>query len=200
MSKQKTQYKNIFQKNPGVGLDLLNSLLRNEITPNDAARIFNENGINAKVRNIQKLMSNIRNNNIPQSTPNIKPVQPRTKALTKSNADQQITTIRREYESFDFSKIPDIDVIKLLDKHIYDLENVLLDYQNDVVVQKNIIELEMKIADKLHKMRPSSTEFNINDVLRKNDYSTEFIVHMDLKHPSINIKKEWLKFLSEKDR
>lgn len=195
----KSRYQNVFHKNPVIGIDLLNRLLRREISPSKAAKIFNDNGIKAKERNIQIIIKNMREKQNTQSTPNINPVQSRTKAIVKHDPSQEITKIRREYESFDFSKIPNIDPIKLLDKHIYELENLLLMYPNDAVTQKHIIELEMKIADKIFKMRPTDTEFNINDVLRKNDYSTEFIVQMDsLFYPGI--KSKWLKFLSEKER
>lgn len=190
----KSQYKNVFYKNPVIGVDLLNRLLRCEISPRQAVKIFDDNGIKAKERNIQVIIKNMRDKVQSKTTPNIITTQQQPKT-----PNGQITQIRREYESMDHSKIPDIDPIKLLDKHIYDLENLLLDYQTDVVVQKNIIELEMKIADKIFKMRPSSTEFNVNEVLRKNDVSTEFIFMFDHKYPNLEIKKAWLQFIKTKN-
>lgn len=186
-------HKNIFEKYPVPGANLLTKLLNRKIIPMEAVKIFAEHNVTVSERTIQRHMKKMRGNNGTQqqnfkTTPNIVLLPP----PPDTDPDTQITKIKREYEAFDFSKIPDVDPIKLLDKHIYELESLLLNWQHDPIVNKNIIELEMKIADKIHKMRPSSTEPDYNSMFRNFDLVTEFI----MLRPEL--KQDWIDFIREK--
>lgn len=195
------QLKNVFEKNPELGNNILLKLLARKMSVTQAVLEFSKNDIKTTNRTIQRHLKNIREN----GTSKIKSIQtvisekPILQLPPKLEKNEIIDLYKKEYEVKDYSDIPDIDPVKLLDKQLHELEMLLVNYPNDLVVQKTLIELEMKIAEKLFKMRPTSTEFNVNELLRKNDISVEFIIMIDKRFPNLDIKTSWLDFIKNQE-
>ncbi len=187
--------KNIFQKFPVPGSDILTRLLSKKMTIPEATREFKHYNISVSNRTLQRHIKKLKEtvNSKPTQTIIEPKPQPILRLPSKQQSKEVIDLIKKQYDNVDLSDIPDIDPIKLMDKHLHELEMVLIQY-DDPAVKYKIIELEMKIAERLFKMRPTNTEINVNELLRKNDLSVEFIIKMNDKYP--DLKQSWLDFIN----
>lgn len=195
--------RNIFEKHPKIGVTILKQLLAGSISSYGAVEIFKENDISISRRTIDRHIKKIRENGGIQkpirktrkTTPNINTTaqQPKTEEtnLIAANLKNELSRI----EELDYSKIKEVDPIKILDKNMMKLELLLTGFSGSFYLKEQgaIIELEMKLAREIYKMRPTSTEFDLNQILRRNDWATEFIL---TRVPEK--KEEFLSWMSQK--
>ena len=190
--------RNIFQKHPVIGVDLLLGLLKKEISSRRAVELFEESDIKITRRTVERHIKKIREKVCVGETgkfsnKNSKPptdlINAQTAALMKE---------LREIENIDYSKIKDTNPVKILDKNMMKLE-LMLTRAGDTREIGAIIELQMKLADKLFKMRPVITKFNLNELLSKLDLTTSFIDMLDQRYPESNLKTDWLTFLLDNE-
>ncbi len=191
--------RNIFQKHPVPGVDLLLQLLRSEITTARATDLFQNSGVKVSrrtiERHIKKIKEKVCENTNSGLTGKFYDKKPKpTDLVNKHTAD--LMRELRDIEKIDYSKIKDSNPVKILDKNMMKLE-LMLTRAIDTRETGAIIELEMKLAEKLHKMRPVSTEINLNEMLSKLDLTTSFIDMFNENNPDTNIKVLWLNFLLE---
>ena len=202
--------KNVFQKNPAIGHEILIDLLMETISVYQAVDKFAVHGVKVNRTTVGRHINKIRDliHKDCNSTSSLVPVSARTKKKPHKHTDfdndldtdiipsNKIQQAILQYEK-NIKGIKEVDPIKLLDKNLLVLELMLSD-TGEIRERGAIIELEMKIADKLQKMRPSKSNFDLNTILRRNDWSTEFIIQQSMLDPGNNLKEKWLEFLAEK--
>ena len=187
--------RNVFQKNPVPGVDILLNLLVDQMLPSEAVKEFEHHGVSVSQRTIERHVKKIKKRvcgsiqKVNQPRPPTDLINAQTAALMKE---------LREIENIDYSKIKDTNPVKILDKNMMKLE-LMLTRAIDTREVGAIIELQMKLADKLFKMRPVITDFNLNELLSKLDLTTSFIDSFNENNPESNIKVDWLNFLLENE-
>lgn len=187
--------KNVFQKNPVPGVDLLLNLLVDQISPEAAVKEFEHHGVSVSQRTIERHVKKIKKR-VCGSTQKINQYKPPTELINAQTA--ALMKELREIENIDYSKIKDTNPVKILDKNMMKLE-LMLTRAGDTREVGAIITLQMQLADKLFKMRPVITEFNLNELLSKLDLTTSFIDMLDQRFPEANLKTDWLTFLLDNE-
>lgn len=190
--------RNIFQKHPEVGSKILVEVLMDNLNAIKATQQFNDAGIEVTQRTIERHIKKMKGkiHRDCKSTSSIIPEQHKKAVVPYEIPSDNIQEAIEEYEK-NTKGIKEVDPIKIMDKSILLLE-IMLSRESDFIRRGAIMDLQMKYAEKLQRMRPSKTDFDLNSILRRNDWGTEFIIEQSMLDPGSQLKEKWLEFLSDK--
>lgn len=185
--------KNIFQKHPVPGSDLLSKLLNQQITAKQATEEFRKHDISISERTIQRHIKKMRQNEGNASS--IIPVNHKSKP--QKSFESYLSDIKAEFNAIDYSDVKKVDPIIINYKNLMKLEILMsrMEFDDNIKGLGDIIELERRISTEIHKMAPNTEEIDYNDLFRKNDLAVEFIMILDKKHKKLDVKQSWIDFI-----
>lgn len=189
--------KNIFQKHPIPGSDILSKLMNRQITSREATEEFEKHDISISERTIQRHIKKMRLNE--ESTSSIIPTNHRDKP--QKSFKSYLSDIKAEFEAIDYSDVKKIDPVVILYKNLMKIEIIIsrMEFDNDLKFLGELMEFERKLAVEIHKIAPNTEEIDYNDIFMKNDLAVEFIMILDEKHKKLAVKTSWLEFIKTKD-
>ncbi len=179
-----TKKTNVLERAGVVGTKLTIDYLYGYRSAAEISRVLREHGFPTTDSNVRKTLASIKKKYVE------KPKSVGTELITHAMVETRLAEIKREFHNAIIQ-----DPIMVLHKNIGELETMknpsgnLRDYGS-------IIDLQSKLASQLGKLIPiEHAKLDINKLLERNDLGINFIIQMDLRHPELKLKDEFLEFV-----
>lgn len=174
---------NVLEKAGKKGTDLIIDWLFGWKGVTEIAREVRELGFRTTDSNVRKLLD--------KYMADFEDKKPKgTELITRHMVTTRLSEIKSEFQQVMLQ-----DPVLVLHKNIYELEQ-MKSKNNDFRSAGSILELQSKFAGQLAKLMPlENVKVDINKLLSRSDLGVSFIIQMDLRHPELKLKAEFLEYI-----
>ncbi len=172
---------NVLERAGELGTQLLMQYLMRQKKASDIAFELTQAGFKAKTPNVQILLNRYESLYARKPAEIHKLLTPRqTARIVKKISD----SVKKDIA---------VDPVGLIQRNIIELERLKENTFGDIRSLGAIIDLQSKLANQLHKIQPTAKSYDLDNLLRKSDDITEFIIVVSRDFPGL--KKRYLEYI-----